>query len=1066
MKFKLPSFTVLTLFCCLSLIGLSLLPLLNVQLKPSKQKHSLYISYSWRDASAKVVEQEVTSKLEGVFNTVGGVRNINSTSFKGGGKIWLDFKKNSDMNMLRFEAANLIRQIYPNLPEGVSYPNLSGDFQDDEEDAKKAILSYSINAHESPYYIKKYVEEKLMPRLTNLKGVNEVRLNGATSYEWVIEYDTDKLLQLNLSVNDIAESINTYIGYQELGVGDYYVDETSKKEQVSVTLVYNTLDEIEWSHIPIRKIGNRIIYLRDVAQVRFKEAEVRNYNRINGLNSVSIVIYSDKGSNTIELAKQVKGVVEGLKMEVGNDGYSLKLTNDASAFLSEEINKIEARTCYSLLILLLLIILINRSIKYLTVLFLSILVNLSIAVIFYYILDIELHIYAFAGITISFGIIIDNSIIMIDHLRNKKDKKAFLAILAATLTTIGALTIIFFLKEDQRINLIDFGLIMAVNLGVSLLVSLFFVPALMERLKFQSKKSKFSIKRKRRIIKFTKGYYTLSIHLKRKPIRLGLILLLILGFGIPLHLAPDKIKGDSFWVSLYNDTLGKEWFVKEVKPTLKKFIGGSLRLFTEETFANSYNTEPEETMLRVTAKMPPGCSIEQLNEAVVKMENLISKYDEVRLYETNIYNPQNAIIRIYFKDEFEFGSFPYTLKSLLESKAISLGASDWTVSGVGRGFSNTLGTGYKSQRITLEGYNYDRLYGYAEELKKQLVDSSMSRIREIEIQSGGHSTTNLDEYYLSFDPEKVAEVGISQSSIYGFLKNQVYSNNIASIVNHDELQSVKLVSNNYKKFNVWDLSNVPLWIQNKQYKLNQLATIEKRNTGNIISKTNQKYSLNLTYDFIGTYQLAKKVKEDNVKSFEGKLPIGYSVGKSTKNNWDKDGANQYYSLFIVVLIIFFICSILLESLKQPFAIIMMIPISFIGVFLTFYLFDFNFDQGGYASFILLCGISVNSALYIINDYNNLLKQYPERDVKLLYFKAFNYKIIPVLLTIISTVVGLIPFVWNGQNEGFWFSFAVGSIGGLIFSLVGILVYLPVFVLKDYRSKTHKYKVVEIHNGDI
>lgn len=121
--------------------------------------------------------------------------------------------------------------------------------------------------------------------------------------------------------------------------------------------------------------------------------------------------------------------------------------------------------------------------------------------------------------------------------------------------------------------------------------------------------------------------------------------------------------------------------------------------------------------------------------------------------------------------------------------------------------------------------------------------------------------------------------------------------------------------------------------------------------------------------------------------------------------------------------------------------------SFIGVFLTFYLFDFNFDQGGYASFILLCGISVNSALYIINDYNNLMKEYPNRNQQLMYYKAFNYKIIPVVLTIVSTVVGLIPFVWSGQNEAFWFSFAVGSIGGLLFSLIGIYFYLPLFVLK-------------------
>ena len=129
----------------------------------------------------------------------------------------------------------------------------------------------------------------------------------------------------------------------------------------------------------------------------------------------------------------------------------------------------------------------------------------------------------------------------------------------------------------------------------------------------------------------------------------------------------------------------------------------------------------------------------------------------------------------------------------------------------------------------------------------------------------------------------------------------------------------------------------------------------------------------------------------------------------------------------------------------------MIPISFIGVFLTFYLLDINFDQGGYASFILLSGISVNSALYIINDFNNTKKAHPLLSIQKCYFKAFNSKITPIMLTIITTIVGLIPFVWEGQKEVFWFSFAAGSIGGLLFSITGIFLYLPLFIKMSTKN---------------
>jgi multidrug efflux pump subunit AcrB len=91
---------------------------------------------------------------------------------------------------------------------------------------------------------------------------------------------------------------------------------------------------------------------------------------------------------------------------------------------------------------------------------------------------------------------------------------------------------------------------------------------------------------------------------------------------------------------------------------------------------------------------------------------------------------------------------------------------------------------------------------------------------------------------------------------------------------------------------------------------------------------------------------------------------------------------------------------------------------------------------------------VNSGLYIINDYNNLKKNKSQKPLLQLYLKAYNQKILPVILTVLSTIIGLIPFVWGGQHEVFWFAFAVGTIGGLIFSIIALLIYQPLFISFD------------------
>lgn len=190
----------------------------------------------------------------------------------------------------------------------------------------------------------------------------------------------------------------------------------------------------------------------------------------------------------------------------------------------------------------------------------------------------------------------------------------------------------------------------------------------------------------------------------------------------------------------------------------------------------------------------------------------------------------------------------------------------------------------------------------------------------------------------------------------------------------------------------------------------------------------------------------EKVLERDLETINSILPVGYKA-ENEKRQWRTGDENgNYWLLLLVIAIIFFTTSILFNSLKQPFTIILMIPMSFIGVFITFYLFRLNFDQGGFASFILLAGITVNAAIYILNEYNSLRRSHPTAPAARIYIRAFRIKIIPILLTIISTMLGFIPFLIGETKESFWFPLAVGTIGGLIVSLFCIIIYLPILIL--------------------
>jgi multidrug efflux pump subunit AcrB len=160
-------------------------------------------------------------------------------------------------------------------------------------------------------------------------------------------------------------------------------------------------------------------------------------------------------------------------------------------------------------------------------------------------------------------------------------------------------------------------------------------------------------------------------------------------------------------------------------------------------------------------------------------------------------------------------------------------------------------------------------------------------------------------------------------------------------------------------------------------------------------------------------------------------------------------------------------SMAFESLRYPFAVIFMIPISFIGLFLTFGLSDFAFDQGGFAALVMLCGIVVNAGIYLVTTYQRFggsVRLTKERQIRR-FVKAFNHKIVPISLTIASTVFGLLPFLSDGPEEVFWFDFAIGTIGGLFFSVIALLFYLPVFVIDTGRKSTlFKHDPSKSHRG--
>ena len=211
------SFSIIIVFVALAIVGCALVPRLPVKLMPSKTLPGLSVSFSMPNATARVVESEVTSKLEGMLARIQGVKEIYSTSSNGSGHISLGFDKHTDMEHARFEASSIVRQAWPQLPEGVSYPYVSANRTIDQ--SARPILTYTLNAQGGTADIMRYAEENLRPAIGRLRGVSRVDLSGATPMEWRLTYDNDKLEALGLRPDDITAAIAGMNASEYLGTG-------------------------------------------------------------------------------------------------------------------------------------------------------------------------------------------------------------------------------------------------------------------------------------------------------------------------------------------------------------------------------------------------------------------------------------------------------------------------------------------------------------------------------------------------------------------------------------------------------------------------------------------------------------------------------------------------------------------------------------------------------------------------------------------------------------------------------------------------------------------------------
>lgn len=1018
-------FSVKILFFTISLIGLLCVPFLSYKLIPDRTLPSLKISYSWKNASQYSIEKKVTSKLEGAFSTLKNVKKIHSESHPEYGEIFLEYDKSVDIEQERFNISTILKQITVNLPKELSYPRIS--YQRPESNDIR-LLSYSITSKNDSDDINRFIEKTLRQNVNKKEGVKSITFEGVPNSFYEIQYDLYTLNTLGITENEIISTIQNDL-YPDF-LGNIINHKFSKKIKFPISL--SGIQSIEkLNNLILKRIDSKIIRLKNVATIVKKKTSPINKFRINGSNTISFSIIADKSVNQIALANELKRTIH--EINKNHNDYNFILTHDSTNFLKKELKSISLRTLISFIFLFLFTIVIYRNISYVLTLFISLISTVLVSFILFKILNIDIHIYSLMALVISIGFVIDNSIIAIDHYLHNRNRKIIIPLIAATLTTIVPLFFINFLDDDIKLNLIDFSWVLIIVLAISLFSSFFLIPALIQSKIISSTKTTST--KLKTIISINKYYISILFFFRRYRILLSLLLIIL--FGIPFFLLPEKIENNSIISQIYNKTLGSNLYIDNIKPITDNYLGGALKLFIENASGRDFIENPKRLNLSIRINTPFGSTIEYIDNICVKFEKTLAQNAKLGIdfFQTRIINKNSAQIDIYFNSDTSSANFPFKLKGFLEKESLTMSGTDFYIFGVGKPYG-TKSVSALDGNLVITGFNYEKLVEYADEVKRKLEQNT--RINNVLIKSEtSWFLNNSKKYNLDFTLDNNREM-------YDYFYKNYSLKQIGDLNFNMNKYSLKIASNKRNKNTSYDILNNSIKFNDSSiYKPKYNLKFKLSSTPEKIVKKNQEYQLVLQYKFMGTYKHNQLVKKEIVNEFNSIFSPGFQIRDGNPENKIVQDKTTIFSLLVCIFAIFSICTILLESFRKSILIILIIPITFIGLFFSLYYFEIGFNYGVFSALILLVGLLVNSSIFIINEFSLNTKKHHQTKA---FLKAFNKKIIPILITIASTVVGLIPFLIYKTANNFWYSFAITICIGLAFSTIVILFILPIYLI--------------------
>lgn len=997
-------------------IGLSSLP---IERYPAIAPPTISVNTTYAGASAETVMKSVIVPLEEAIN---GVENmtymVSSASNNGSASITVYFKQGTNPDMAAVNVQNCVSRATRSLPSEVNEFGVT--VRKRQTNILMQVALYTPNESYNREFIANYMKINMVPAVSRIPGVGDVEVRGS-DYSMRIWLKPDVMAQYKLIPSDITAVLNE----QNIEAATGSLGENSSNT-FEYTLRYKGRLEKpeEFQNIVVRALpGGEVLRLKDVARVELGATSYNFIGRVNGHTGTAIAIYQTPGSNATEVIKEIEKYLVEVEENLPIDMEMTVLSN-SNDFLFASIRNVVKTLIEAIILVILIVFIFLRSAPSTTIPLIATLVSIVGTFFFLYIFGFSINLLTLFALVLSIGVVVDDSIIVVEAVHSKLDlgytstKKAAVdamhdvtsALITSTLVFMAVFIPVSMMSGTSGTFYTQFGITMAVSVGISAINALTLSPALcamwIKPREADGRERKMTFARR----------LGLSLETGFEAVRRG------------------YLKGVQFF-------LHHRWLAPVVA-----VAGMALLVVNMNVTKTGFIPKEDQGIIRVDVTTKPGSSMAYTKSVMDRIEaDVIEGIEENRAYQAMTgfgmvagSGPSHGSFNLRLVPWDERPGKEHTADAVTErikEYTTRMNDADIFIS------SPAMIPGYGSSN-GFELYIQDRKGGDVDALFEVTKDFLRALNERPEIGSAKTSfDANYPQYQIDMDAAKCKRAGVSPSEVLSVLNGYLGGRMSTRFNRFTKLYQVNVQADPAYRMDKQALNNIYVRIGNDMAPVSQFVTLTKIYAPESLSRFNLFTCIKVNGRAAEGYSSGEAINAIAEVAAET-LPVGYGYDYGGITREEAASGNNTAIIFIIsfVLIYLILCA-LYESYLLPFAVLLVIPFGLCGSFWLARILGLENNIYLQTGLVMLIGLLAKTSI-LITEYA-VMKRRSGMGIAASALYATKERFRPIMMTVLTMIVGLFPLLLssgvgaNGNN-----TLGAGVIGGMFVGTLGILFMVP------------------------